>query len=252
MVPAAIAAKGVISVAVDPTYAPNEFIAPNSNRIVGWDVDLGHALGAVMGVRFDFQNVTFDSIIPGLQSAKYGIGMASFADTRAREKVLDFVTYFSSGSSFYVKASGGVSISGLSGICGHKVAVQNGTTELADVTAQGKRCQANGEPPVTILTYPTQNDANLALSAGRAEAVDADSVVAAYAVKQTNGRFKLSGKSYGVTPYGIAVPKDSGMAKPILAALRHVMADGTYMRILKHWGVQYGAISHPVINGAIS
>ena len=42
------------------------------------------------------------------------------------------------------------------------------------------------------------------------------------------------------------------MAKPVLAALKHLMANGTYMKILHKWGVQAGAISDPVINGATS
>ena len=38
----------------------------------------------------------------------------------------------------------------------------------------------------------------------------ADSPVAAYIVKQSNGQFKLTGKPYGTAPYGIAIPKDNG------------------------------------------
>jgi polar amino acid transport system substrate-binding protein len=80
----------------------------------------------------------------------------------------------------------------------------------------------------------------------------ADSPVAAYQVKQSGGTFKLSGKPYGTAPYGIAIPKNSGMAAPVQAALKHLIANGTYLRILTRWGVQDGAITNPVINGASS
>ena len=80
----------------------------------------------------------------------------------------------------------------------------------------------------------------------------ADSPVAAYQVKQSNGAFKLSGPPYGTAPYGIAIPKDNGMAKPVLAALKQLIADGTYAKILDKWGVQGGATSSPAINGATS
>ena len=50
------------------------------------------------------QERDFDSIIPGLSSHKYDLGMSSFTDTKEREKTVDFVTYFSAGTSFYVKA----------------------------------------------------------------------------------------------------------------------------------------------------
>ena len=67
---------------------------------------------------------------------------------------------------------------------------------------------------MTVLVFPDQNGANLALSSGRAELGMADSPVAAYAVKQSNGNFKLIGQTYGNAPYGIAMPKGNGMAKP--------------------------------------
>jgi polar amino acid transport system substrate-binding protein len=100
--------------------------------------------------------------------------------------------------------------------------------------------------------YPDQNGANLAISSGRAQVGMADSPVAAYQVKKSNGQFKLSGKPYGTAPYGIAIPKNSGLAKPILDALKQLMTNGTYMTILKKWGIQSGAITNPKINGAIS
>jgi polar amino acid transport system substrate-binding protein len=251
-VPSNIASKGSLTVASDATYAPNEFIAQDGTTVVGMDVDLGHALGDVMGLKWNFQNAGFDTIIPGLASGKFDIGMSSFSDTKAREKVVDFVTYFIAGTSFYVPASGGKNIQTLNDLCGVSVAVERGTTQQADVEAQASKCSSAGKPKPNLLSFPDQNGANLALSSGRAQVVMADSPVAAYAVKQSNGQFKLSGKSYGVAPYGIAIPKGNGMAKPILDALKKLMADGTYMKILQKWGVQQGAITNPGINKATS
>ena len=73
----------------------------------------------------------------------------------------------------------------------------------------------------------------------------ADSPVADYQVQRSNGQFKVVGKPYGTAPYGIAIPKGNGMAKPVLAGLEALMADGRYQAILKKWGVQQGAISSP-------
>jgi polar amino acid transport system substrate-binding protein len=80
----------------------------------------------------------------------------------------------------------------------------------------------------------------------------ADSPVVAYQIKQSGGQFKLIGRSYNFAPYGIAIPKTSGMAVPVLAAMKQLIADGRYIKILEKWGVQAGAISNPKINGAIS
>src|SRR5690606_9293947 len=112
--------------------------------------------------------------------------------------------------------------------------------------AQAKKCKVN------VLVYPDQSGANLALSSGRADLSMADSPVAAYQVKQSDGKFKLTGQPYDSAPYGIAIPKDSGLAEPIRQALEQLMEDGTYKEILEEWGVQDGAIEKPVINGATS
>jgi polar amino acid transport system substrate-binding protein len=250
LVPEKIRSKGTLIVAADATYAPNEFIGADGKTVEGMDPDLVKALGEVLGLEIEVVNASFDTIIPGLASGKYDLGMSSFTDTKEREQVVDFVTYFTAGTSFYVKA-GGPTIATLADLCGHSVGVERGTVQADDANAQSDKCTAAGESAVKVSVYPDQNAANLAISSGRAEVGMADSPVAAYIVEQSNGQFELTGEPYNTAPYGIAIPKESGMAKPILEALKELMANGTYQEILTKWGVQDGAITNPQINGAI-
>ena len=76
-------------------------------------------------------------------------------------------------------------------------------------------------------------------------------------VSQSQGVFKLVGKAIEVAPYGIATPKTTSgkeLAKAIQAAVKTLIANGTYGAILKKWGVTAGALtsSQIVLNGAIS
>ena len=255
-VPAAVKSKGTLTVAADASYPPNEFIGSDGKTVEGMDADLAKALTGVMGLKAKVVNATFDGIIPGLASKKYDLGMSSFTDTKEREKTVDFVSYAQAGTSFFVKAQGGPDIRSLADLCGHTVAAERGTTQASDATAQDKKCKQQGKPGVTLSVYPDQNDANLALSSGRAEVGMADSPPAAYAVEQSNGQFKVSGSQYGVAAYGIAMPKNSGLSKPVLGALKDVMADGTYKRIFTYWGLNATSatsgcpcsISNPQIN----
>ncbi len=245
--PSSIKSSGTLSVAADATYAPNEFIAEDGKTVIGMDADLAKAIAQAMGLQAEVKNATFDSIIPGLAANKYDLGMSSFTITKEREKTVDFVSYAIAGTSFFVNADGGPDIQSLADLCGQKVAAERGTTQAADATAQDKKCKAAGNPGVTVQVFPDQNAANLALSSGRADVVMADSPPAAYAVEQSNGQFKLTGKQYGTALYGIAMPKDNGLAKPVHAALKAVMADGTYDRIFSYWGlVQEGRRGLPV------
>ncbi len=254
LVPSSIKSKGTLTVAADASYAPNEFIAPDGHTVIGMDADLSHALAALMGLKANIVNVTFDAIIPGLAAGKYDMGASSFSDTKAREKVVNFVDYFLAGESFITKTSGGTSISTLSDLCGKSVAVESTTTEQMDAETQSKKCTSGGKPAVKILVFPNQNAANLALISGRAQLGFLDSPVAAYQVKKTNGQLKIVGPTVATGPYGLALPKSSGLDKAVLAGVKVLIHNGTYATILKKWGISGGAIpvAQVKINGATS
>lgn len=242
-VPASLRSK-TLSVAMDATYAPDEFI--ENGKIVGMDADLANAIAQVLGLKISLVNATFDTIIPGLLSGKYDIGMSSFTDTKLREKQVTFVDYFSAGEAFYVQHSSKIVVNGLKGLCGHTVAVESGTTEQMDANTQKKTCK------VSVDTFSTQTAANVAVSSGRAQIGFADSQVAAYIVAQSKGVFKLSGMAIEVAPYGIALPKNIGLVQPVLGAVNELISDGIYLKILDKWGIAPGAITKAVVNGATS
>lgn len=247
-VPAGLKSAGVVKVAVDASYPPNEFFGPDNKTIQGWDIDLGQAIGGVLGVKFEFSNLGFDSILPSL-GTRFDVGMSSFTDTKEREKTVDMVDYFSAGTSFFAASGSDLAPATTADVCGKTVAVEKGTTQLDDLTAQKKKCN------LTLLAFPDQNGANLAVTTGRADLGMADSPVAAYIAKQSGGKLEVVGQAYGTAPYGIAVPKDSahaGLAQAISMALQDLSQDGTYKKILEKWGVQAGAVTSFGLNGGIS
>lgn len=233
-----------LNVAVDATYPPDEFV--QGSQIVGFDADLIKAIAQVLGTQVHLERATFDTIIPGIVDGKFDVGNSSFTDNKTREKQVDFVDYFTAGEGYYVRANSTATFNGLAALCGHTVAVESGTTEQTDAQTQGKSCH------VTVLSFGDQNQANLAVSSGRAEVGFLDSQVAAYVVHISNGQFKLTGTPFSTAPYGFALPKNSGLAPAFLSAVKTIMANGAYMQILDRWGVQAGAITNPTINGATS
>jgi polar amino acid transport system substrate-binding protein len=254
LVPSAIKSKGTLTVAADASYAPDEFFAPDGKTVIGMDADLAKALGGVMGLKVSVVNATFDSIIPGLAAGKFDMGASSFTDTKEREKTVDFVDYANVGESFYTKAQGGTTISSISDICGKTVAVEKATTEQTDAQTQSGKCKKAGKPAVNVQVFPDQNGANLAVASGRAQLGFADTPVAAYQVKKTGGQFKLIGAAYAPAPYGLAIPKKTGLAPAVLAALKALESNGTYSSILGKWGLQGIAIPASAVkmNGATS
>jgi polar amino acid transport system substrate-binding protein len=254
LVPASIKSKGTLTVAADATYPPDESIASDGHTVVGMDADLANALAAVMGLKANVTNVTFDSIIPGLAAGKYDLGASSFTDNKVREKTVNFVDYASVGESFYTKTQGGTDISSIADICGKTVAVEKGTTEQADATTQSGKCTKAGKPAVTVLTFPDQNGANLAVSSGKAQLGFADTPPVIYLTQKSGGQLKQVGAQYATAPYGLAIPKGTTLDKAVLAAMKVLINNGTYAKIFEKWGLKGAEIpaSQMKINGAIS
>lgn len=256
-VPAANKAKGTLTIAADATYAPNEFTAPGSNTIIGMDVDLGNAIGQVLGLKVSFTNVNFDGILAGIQAGRYDMSMSSFTDTKQREQGVDFVTYFSAGTSIMVQKCNPKKVTSVSDLCGLPVGAEAGTTQLDQITKPDvdgsvvKICKDAGKQPPNGQSFPGQTDVNNALGAGRIDAYLADSPVVAYALKTTGGEFTTVGKPLQTAPYGVVVPKTAGTLKTaVQAAVQKLMNDGSYTKILDNWGVGSGAITQSKINDA--
>jgi len=247
LVPASIKKQGYVSAAMDASYPPDEFVAANGTTIIGMDADFNVALGAVMGVQWKGINATFDTIIAGLQGGKFDVGNSSFTVEASREKKVNFVTYFKAGEAYYVKSSSSLKLSGLTSLCGRTVSVESGTSEQTDAQNTVKACKKANKTPDTVLPFSTQSEANLAVSSGRAQIGFADSQVAGYIVQLSKGQFKLDGSAFEVAPYGFAFPKSSTLDKATLAAVRDLMKDGIYAKILRKWGVETGAITDPTI-----
>jgi polar amino acid transport system substrate-binding protein len=242
-----------LQVATDATYPPDESMS--GTTMVGFDVDLIKAIGVTLKLKVNENNVTFDNIIGGILSGKYIVGNSSFTDTKAREKQVNFVDYFQAGEGVYSTKASKVTFMGLKSFCGMKVAVETGTTEQTDAVNTAKTCPSSKK--LTVLAFPTQTEANLAVSSGQATVGFVDSQIAGYIVSTSKGAFKLVGSAIEVAPYGIATPKTPAglkLAKAFQAAIKTLIANGTYSAILSKYGVTAGALpaSKIVINGAIS
>ena len=250
-VPAAIKSDGKILVGTDSTYAPSEFLDTDGKTIIGFDVDLFNAVAQKLGLKAEFQTAPFDSIIAGVGSGKYEIGVSSFTVNADREKQANMVSYFNAGTQWATKKGNPNNIDP-NNACGKKVAVQKGTVQVDDLTARSKKCTDAGKPAITVDQYAGQDQATASIVSGKDDAGLADSPVMAYAVQQTNGQLQLLGDVYDAAPYGYVVKKDqTDFAQAIADAVKALIADGTYQKVLQKWGVQAGAITDPTVNPTV-
>jgi polar amino acid transport system substrate-binding protein len=247
-VPADVKSDGTITVGTDSTYAPSEFIAEDGSTIVGFDVDLFTLVARKLGLKAKFQTADFGSIIAGVNSGKYEVGVSSFTVNAEREAQANMISYYSAGTQWSTKKGNPNNIQP-DNACGKKIAVQKNTVQVDDITKRSKDCTSKGKPAITVDQYTGQDQATASIVSGKDDAGLADSPVMAYAVKQTNGQLQLLGDVYDSAPYGYVVPKaDTQFAQAIAAAVKALIQDGSYQKVLEKWGVQAGAITDPTVN----
>ncbi|CAL9579444.1 Glutamine-binding periplasmic protein [Streptomyces sp. enrichment culture] len=259
--PQTIRDKGVIKVGSDIAYAPVEF-KDDSGKTVGIDPDLADAMGKQLGVTFEFENGTFDTLIGGLRSDRYDIAMSAMTDTKDRQEGIDsetgkkvgegvdFVDYFTAGVSIYTKKGDDQGIETWSDLCGKKLVVQRGTVSHDLAKSEAKKCPKG--KTIGIEAFDNDQQAQTRLRAGGADAGSSDFPVAAYAVKTSGGGkdFQLVGEQVEAAPYGIAVAKDNTRLRDALkAALDAIIENGEYQKIMDKWGVAEGAVEQATING---
>ena len=249
LLPAKVATAGKLVIGTSPNYAPNEF-KDNAGKPIGWAIEVGDAIAAKLGLKAEYQVARFENIIPGIVGGKIDVGESSFTDTAVREKQVDFVNYYVAGIQWASAAKKAVDPNNA---CGLKVAVQATTyQDTVEVPAKSAACVKAGKPAIKKVSLDTQDAAANAVALGQADAFSADSPVTLYGIVQLKGKLQTAGKTFEAAPYGMAVAKDSGMAKAVQAALQSMVDDGSYGKILDKWGVADGGLKKITINAATS
>ncbi|MGW5331552.1 ABC transporter substrate-binding protein [Streptomyces bauhiniae] len=261
LLPSDIRDKGEIKVGSDIHYAPVEF-KDSSGKVVGIDPDLATALGDQLGVKFSFEDGTFDGLLTGLRSGRFQMAMSAMTDNKNRQEGVDpdtgkkvgegvdFVDYLTAGVSIYTRKGETKGITDWPDLCGKKLAVQRGTVSEDLAKQESKKCPAGKK--ISIEPFDDDQQSQTRLRSGGVDAASSDFPVAAYAVKTSGGGkdFEVVGDQVEAAPYGIAVAKkDTELRDALKAALNAIIKNGEYTKILQKWGAQDGAVKEAAVNG---
>lgn len=250
MLPDYVTKDGKLTIGTNPSYAPAEFLDADGKTQIGYDMDLARAMGNIFGLDTEIVSSNFDTIIPAIGS-KYDLGIAAFTITKERMESVDFVSYFTAGMGYAVVAGNPKNVDE-NDLCGLNVAVETGTVEEEAINKTAKQCKADGKKDITIQSSKQQTDATTAVVTGKADVFFADSPVVGYAIAQTDGQLEQLGKDFDEVPNAIAIKKgDSQTTEAVQKAMQKLMDDGTYTKILQHWGVESGALDKAEINPAV-
>ncbi len=249
---------GKLAICTDFPYPPQEFFDENGNP-QGLDVDMGNEIASRLGLKPDYVNTIFDTIIAALTAKKCDIIISAMNITPDRNKQVSMIPYFNAGMAFVVQKGNPQNINTPQDLCGQSVAAESGTTEAFYLngtdTYAGKgldqECTKAGKKTINIVVTQKDTDALQQLQTGKVVAYFADSPVAAYYTVQHPDQFQLVPQVLNSAQEGInmlCAQSDctnaplTPLGQAIKAALQGMMADGTYMKILQKWNLQDGAV----------
>ena len=186
-----------ITVATDATFKPFEYMDDKGN-MVGFDIDLMNEIASKAGLNIEWVNVPFDSVLAGLSTCQYDMGIAAISILPERQKDMLFSDPYLDAGLVVVVQKSNTTINGLADLKGKKVAAQLGTT--GEIEAQ----KIEG---VIYKPYDTYDLAFLDLVNGQVDAVIADNPVALGFIAANPDKLKTAGPVFNSEQYGIAMCK---------------------------------------------
>lgn len=248
MVPEELRDRGSFTVAINPDIAPVKFL-DDTGEVAGLNPELLEAAGVLMDLDVEFQNTTFDALVPGLEAERFDV-IASIGDFEERQEKIDFINYLTTGSALIVNVDYEGDELSSEDMCGMGLSHVRGTYQQGQIEDLSAECTAAGDEAVESTGYGDANAALLSVKSGQAEGFWGDLQQLTYNEKTSPELYKVVAED-GSGPYGIGVNKDDAELRDALqTALHELVENGTYEQILDKWGQNdYGMPEMPLNTG---
>lgn len=245
--PAEIAKAGAIKVAIVPNYPPMEFKDPATGQLTGFDVELGEAIAKKLAIKLDWQETSFDQMMPAIATGRVDAIMSGMTDLASRHETATFVDYLKSGTQFFIQQSRAAELKDMTSLCGKSVGASRRTFFPKDIAAwSDANCGAN---PIKFVGTEGSGDARTQLKQGRIDAAVQGSETLPYVMGLEPNAYKPLGTPIAFGFNGIALsPKEKGLHEAVAGALDALIADGTYKTILAKWQLGENAVDKAAIN----
>ena len=219
---------GKLVVATSPDFPPFENL--EGGEVVGIEIEIMKLVCEELGVELVIEQMDFDSVLVGVQSARYDCGMSGITVNAKREKNMRFTTpYYVAAQSIVVMADS--SISAKADLDGKKVSVQTGTTAEDFCSGEGYNVQA----------FAANADAKTALTTGKVDAWVVDNLTALQ-MCENDSTVKILDENMTEEPYAFAFAYGSeDLVAEIDRIVKELIADGTVEKIFADFGEDYMA-----------
>ncbi|MFD7719034.1 transporter substrate-binding domain-containing protein [Streptomyces sp. NPDC059814] len=257
--PKSIAEKGTLVIglgALPAGYPPLVYVGEDQKTFTGAEPDLGRLIAAVLGLRPEMKNSTWENMFVGIDSGKFDVALSNVTDTEERKKKYEFASYRADNLAFEALKKSTWNFDGdYRNLAGKTVSVSAGTNQER-ILLEWKAKLAKEGKKLTVKYYQDGNATALALSSGKIDSSFGPNPGIAYHITQnarttapTRSAGQFSGA--GATLQGLIAAtskKGSGLAKPIAAAINHLIKNGQYAKWLAAWNLSDEAVPTSLVD----
>ena len=230
---ASVKSAGKLVIATSPDFPPFEELNADGS-VTGIEIDILNLICAELGVTLEIQQMDFDSVLPGIQAAKYDVGVSGISVTPKREKNVKFTNPYCLAAQAIVVLEGS-EIQSKADLTGKKISVQSGTTAESF-------CLENS---YDVSAFKANTDAQTAMVSGKVAAwviddLTAAEMVAAYNAGNPEKKLVILDEAMTTEPYAFAFNLESGdLVDEINKILDKLVADGTVADIFVKYNAPY-------------
>lgn len=226
---------GKLVIGTSPDFPPFESLSADG-KVEGIEIEIMELICKELGVELEIKQMDFDSVLPGVQTGKFNVGVSGISVTPEREKNTLFTVPYCLAAQAIVVTSGSA-ISSKADLTGKTVSVQTGTTAE-------EFCMKNG---YTVKAFAANADAEAALTVGKVDAwviddLTAAEMVAAYNKDHPDAPLVILDEAMTTEPYAFAFAQGSDdLVAKINEILNKLLSDGTIAAIFEKYDAPYTA-----------
>ena len=132
-----IRSRGLLRVATEPYYPPQEFIDPSregQDRFVGADMELARAIAGAMGVELEIVPMEFTEVLTAVEEQQCDLAISALAYTPGRAAVVELSKGYNfaeenAGSALVIRQSDAGEITGAADLAGRDIVAQSGSLQ---------------------------------------------------------------------------------------------------------------------------
>ena len=226
---------GKLIIGTSPDFPPFESLTTTGD-VEGIEIDIMELICEELGVALEIKQMDFDSVLPGVQTGKFNVGVSGISVTPEREKNTLFTVPYCLAAQAIVVTTGSP-ITCKADLTGKSVSVQTGTTAE-------EFCMSNG---YEVKAFAANADAETALTVGKVDAwviddLTAAEMVASYNADHPDAPLVILGEAMTTEPYAFAFAMgNDDLVNKINEILEGLLADGTIAAIFEKYDAPYTA-----------